>query len=149
MRGKKNAYEIIVRSHIMRIIGLLYRENILSDGEQIFSTATVQKILPTLIYVNQNYSEDINLLKISYMLGFDRSYFCRIFKSVIGARFTEYLNFVRICKPEKKLSSTDESILYISSSVGFSSVSYFNRTFKKYKNCSPSTYRATKYCKNM
>lgn len=146
---KKNAYEIIVRSQILRIIGMLYRDNILSDGEQIFSTVAVQKILPALTYVNQNYSEDIDLSEISSMLGFDRSYFCRIFKLAIGATFTEYLNFVRICKAEKKLSSTDESILDISSSVGFSSISYFNRIFKKYKNCSPSAYRATKYCRNM
>ena len=146
---KKNAYEIIVRSLILKVIGILYRNNILSDGEQIFSTAVVQKILPAMTYINENYSENIDLGEISSMLGFDRSYFCRIFKSATGATFTEYLNFVRICKAEKKLSSTDESILDIASEVGFSSVSYFNRTFKKYKNCSPSTYRTTKYCKDM
>lgn len=146
---KKSAYEIIVRSQILRIIGMLYRENILSDGEQIFSTAAVQKILPALTYVNQNYSEDIDLTDISSMMGFDRSYFCRIFKSAIGATFTEYLNFVRICKAEKKLATSNESILEISAAVGFSSVSYFNKIFKKYKNCSPSTYRATAYCNNM
>lgn len=146
---KKSAYEIIVRSHILRIIGLLYRENILSDGEQIFSTSTVQKILPALTYVNQNYSEDIDLSDISNMMGFDRSYFCRIFKSAIGATFTEYLNFVRICKAEKRLATTSDSILEISAEVGFSSVSYFNKIFKKYKNCSPSAYRATAYCSNM
>ena len=146
---KKNAYEIIVRSLILKVIGLLYRNNILSDGEQVFSTAAVQKILPAMTYINENYSENIDLSDISSMLGFDRSYFCRIFKLATGATFTEYLNFVRICKAEKKLSSTDESILDISSSVGFSSVAYFNRIFKKYKNCSPSVYRATKYCKNM
>ncbi len=146
---KKNAYEIIVRSLILKVIGLLYRNNILSDGEQVFSTPAVQKILPAMTYINENYSENIDLSDISSMLGFDRSYFCRIFKIATGATFTEYLNFVRICKAEKKLSSTDESILDISSAVGFSSVSYFNRIFKKYKNCSPSVYRETKYCKNM
>ena len=146
---KKNAYEIIVRSLIIKLIGLLYRNDILSDGERIFSTSAVQKILPAMTYINQNYSENIDLSEISSMLGFDRSYFCRIFKVATGATFTEYLNFVRICKAEKKLSTTNESILNISSSVGFSSVAYFNRIFKKYKNCSPSTYRATKYCRDM
>ena len=146
---KKSAYEILVRSQILKIIGLLYRNNILSDSEQIFSNAAVQKILPALTYVNQNYAENIDLSEISNMMGFDRSYFCRIFKSAIGATFTEYLNFVRICKAEKKLATTAESILEISAAVGFSSVSYFNKIFKKYKNCSPSAYRATVYCNNM
>ena len=82
------------------------------------------------------------------MLNFDPSYFCRIFKSAIGATFTEYLNFVRVCKAEKMLSRTNNSILDISEAVGFSSVSYFNRVFKKYRNCSPRAYRTTE-CKNI
>lgn len=146
---KNKAFEIIIRSHIIKIIGLLYREGILSDGEQVFSSAPVQKILPAMIYINQNYAEDLTLEDVSARLGFDRSYFCRIFKSATGATFTEYLNFVRICKAEKLLSTTAESILSISSNVGFCSVSYFNKLFKKYKNCSPSLYRSARYCNNI
>ena len=138
-----------MRANILKILGLLYREGILSDGEQFYASSSVQKILPALIHINQHYSEDITLEEISAMLGFDRSYFCRIFKSAIGATFTEYLNFVRVCKAEKMLSSTSDSILEISANVGLSSVSYFNRLFKKYKNCSPSFYRSARYCNNI
>ena len=146
---KNSAYEIMVRSLILKVIATLYRIGILSDSEEMFSSPAMQKVLPAITYINQNYSEDINLDDISNMLGFDRSYFCRIFKSATGATFTEYLNFVRVCNAEKKLSKSAESILDISQAVGFSSVSYFNKIFKKYKNCSPSAYRSTKYCKNM
>ena len=146
---KACAYEIMARSYILRILGFLYRENILSDGEQAYASSAVQKILPALKMINENFAEDICLEDISSLLGFDRSYFCRVFKAATGATFTEYLNFVRICKAEKLLSTTSESVLEISASVGFSSVSYFNKIFKKYKNCSPSTYRTAKYCKNI
>ncbi len=141
----KPSYEIIIRSNVLKIIGLLYRYGILSDGEQVFASASVQKILPAMEYINQHYSEEITLETVSELMGFDRSYFCRIFKSAIGATFTEYLNFVRICKSEKMLSSTSKSILDISADVGFCSVSYFNKIFKKYKNCSPSFYRTAKH----
>lgn len=146
---KKNAYEIMARSLVLKIIGTLYRTGILSNAEQVFASPTVQKILPALSAINERFAENICLDDISSLLGFDRSYFCRIFKSATGATFTEYLNFVRICKAEKLLSKTDESILDISADVGFSSVSYFNKIFKKYKNCSPSFYRSAKYCKNI
>ena len=119
--------------------------NVLVDTEEFFQTKEVQKILPALEYVNRNYSEEITLEAVSLMLGFDQSYFCRIFKMATGATFTEYLNFVRICKAEKMLSHTDSSILEISETVGFSSVSYFNRVFKKYRNCSPRSYRLAEY----
>ena len=143
------AYEIMVRSHILRIIGLLYRDKILYDSEAAFASDAVQKILPALTHINSNYNEDITLEDMSSLLGFDRSYFCRIFKLATGATFTEYLNFVRICKAEKLLATTSATVLDISADVGFSSVSYFNRIFKKYKNSSPSIYRSAKYCNDI
>lgn len=145
---KKRSYEVFVKSNIYRILGILYREGILSDSERVYNSPEVQKILPILSYVNSSYSEDITLDEVSERLGFDRSYFCRIFKAGTGATFTEYLNFVRICKAEKKLQTTKSSILEISEAVGFSSVSYFNRMFKKYRNCSPRFYRSV-LCKNI
>ena len=146
---KRDAYEIFVRSHVLGIIGYLYRNGILSNGERVYASSAVQKILPVMTYINKNYADDLALEDMSAMLGFDRSYFCRIFKSATGATFTEYLNFVRICKAEKRLSEGNDSILDISAEVGFSSVSYFNKVFKKYRNCSPSLYRSAKYASNL
>lgn len=142
---KECAYEIFVRSHVYRILGCLYRLGILTDPEQLYKSKDLQKILPAIEYINDNFAESIALDKASNMLGFDPSYFCRIFKSATGATFIEYINFVRISKAEKMLSHTNESILSISEAVGFASVSYFNRVFKKIRGCSPRTYRATVY----
>ena len=148
VKKKDPSYEMFVKAGVYRTLGYLYREGVLSDAERLTNTREVQRILPLLSYVNENFAEDITLEKASEMLGFDRSYFCRIFKSATGATFTEYLNFVRICKAEKRLQKTRDSILEVSESVGFSSVSYFNRIFRKYRNCSPSFYR-TVLCRNM
>ena len=46
---------------------------------------------------------------------------------------------------EKRLISGAGNISEISMDVGFSSVSYFNRIFKKYKGCTPSAYKKVKY----
>ncbi len=142
-------YEIMIKSSILRIIATLYRIGVLSHNEEIYNTATGQKILPALEYINQNYRELMSLEEISSMLGFNESYFCRIFKQATGTTFTEYLNFVRVCKAEKMLSQNTGSITEIAEAVGFCSVSYFNRIFKKYKNCSPGYYRHLNYCKNI
>ena len=144
---KKNSYEIFVRSGAYRVLGFLYREGALSDSERLYNTREVQKVLPILSYINNYYQENLTLDSISAKLGFDQSYFCRIFKTATGATFTEYLNFVRICKAEKLLLKTRDSILEISEAVGFSSVSYFNRIFKKYRNYSPRTYRSVICCR--
>lgn len=142
---KNVAYEMFAKARVYDILGILYRSGILSDAEQIYNSKEVQKILPALSYINDRYAEDINLTEISNQLGFDPSYFCRIFKSATGATFTEYLNFVRVCKAEKMIAKGESSILEIADAVGFSSVSYFNRIFRKYHSCSPSYYRTVQY----
>lgn len=144
-KKKDVAYEIYIRAGIYNILAYLYRANILSDAEQMYNTKEVQKILPALSHINKHYNENITLEEMSALLSFDSSYFCRVFKSATGATFTEYLNFVRICRAEKLLSSSQSSILEISEAVGFSSVSYFNRIFKKYRHCSPKHYRSMVY----
>ena len=146
---EERGYEMFIKSGIYRILGHLYREEILSDGEEMYKRKEVQKILPALAYINENYASEVDLDTVSAHLGFDPSYFCRIFKTATGATFTEYLNFVRICKAEKLLTGTQDSILEISSAVGISSVSYFNRIFRKYHSCSPRAYRSAQYCSEM
>ncbi len=139
--GKKGAFDIFVRSEVYKVLGLLYRDGILLDTESFFASKEIQKILPALEYVNKNYADNLTLEDVSNLLGFDASYFCRIFKSATGATFTEYLNFVRICKAEKLLKQSEKSVLEISEAVGFSSMSYFNRVFKRIRFCSPKSYR--------
>lgn len=143
--GKEKAYEMFVKARVYDILGMLYRGGILSDAEQMYNSKDVQRILPALSYINGNYAQEIDLAEISALLGFDPSYFCRIFKSAIGATFTEYLNFVRVCKAEKLLAKGEGTILEIADAVGISSVSYFNRIFRKYHSCSPSHYRKVQY----
>ena len=145
---QNTAYDMFVRSEIYEILGFLYRNKYLIDADDIKNNSAAQKILPVLSHINTNYHDNITLEGASEMLNFDPSYFCRIFKRATGATFTEYINFVRVCKAERMLARSDVSILDISEAVGFSSVSYFNRIFKKYKSCSPRFYRSAKYGEN-
>ncbi len=139
---KLPAADAFVRSGVLRILAHLYRNGTLYNAEEIFNTRELQKLLPAIRYINENYVENIALETVSELIGFDQSYFCRVFKSTIGTTFTEYLNFVKIYKAEERLLETRDAILDISRSVGFASVSYFNRIFKRFRSCSPRFYRS-------
>lgn len=141
------AFDFYIRSSIFGILGCLYRSGILTNAEAMYASKEVQKIHSALSYINTHYSEGITLDEISAHEGLDPSYFCRVFKGATGATFTEYLNFVRVCKAETMLARTSLGILEISEAVGFSSVSYFGRIFKRYRGCSPRTYRSAMYVK--
>ena len=139
-QNRNNAYEFYMGANMYMIIALLHRMNILFDENQIKDKKAIDKIMPVLEYVDKNYSDQLTLEGLSDLLNFNKSYFCRLFKRATNSTFTEYLNFVRICKAEKMLKN-GLGVSETAYAVGFSSLSYFNRTFKKYMLCSPSSYK--------
>lgn len=139
--NKETEYILIIKGLIYNVVALLIREGVLPHSNLTY-TEPILKVLPSIAYIEEHYSEKISLEEIAAVQRLAPSYFCRLFKKASGTGFVDYLNFVRICKSERMLSHSDKSILEISYELGFSSVSYFNRLFKKYKNCTPSEYRA-------
>ena len=138
---KGNAYEYYMMSYLQSIIARLHRSNILMDANTVFDNKSIEKIYPALEYIDKNYNENVSLDELSALLNLNQYYFCRLFKKATNTTFVEYLNFVRVCKAEKLILKSDKSISEISYEVGFASLSYFNRTFKKYKSCSPTEYK--------
>ena len=53
----------------------------------------------------------------------------------------DYLNRQRIAKACIQLDTTDDSITDVAYSNGFNDLSYFIRTFKKYKGTTPGKYK--------
>lgn len=139
--AKKTEYVMVIKGLIYNVVALLIRESVL-PASNITYTESIMKVLPSISYIEEHFNEKITLEEIASVQRFAPSYFCRLFKKASGTGFVDYLNFIRICKSERMLSHSDKSVLEISYELGFSSLSYFNRLFKKYKNCTPSEYRA-------
>ena len=137
---KPEAYAHYITANLYMIIAFLHKAKILSDDTSFGDMKLIERIMPALEYIDENYSEQISLENLSEFLNLNPSYFCRVFKKAIGSTFTEYLNFVRICKAEHLLKN-GSNISDTAYSVGFSSLSYFSRIFKNYKFCSPSEYK--------
>lgn len=135
------SYDVFIKAYVYKILALLYRNGIIKDPENVFSMRTISKVLPALEYIESHYQDEITLADLCSLLNINEFYFCRLFKQATNTTFIQYLNFVRVCKAERLLISGDKSISEISYEVGFSSVSYFNRIFKKYKFCTPSLFK--------
>lgn len=142
---KKHAFDEFIKADIHKIIAVLYRERIIKSPYSFFKSENVAKIVPVLEYIDTHYNEEITLSDLSEVMNVNESYLCRLFKKIVNTSVVQYLNFIRVCKAEKMLISTDKSISEIAYETGFSSVSYFNRTFKKHKFTTPSSYKKIKY----
>lgn len=145
---KRKNYDLFIRGYMNILLGVLYRNDITSDIRCDFDSDSMQRIYPVIEHIDKHYTQQFTLDELSHLLNMNPSYFCRLFKKATTVTPMEYINFVRIYKAENLLISTDMSVLEISMAVGFSSVSYFNRTFKKLKNTTPTAYRTILYAKN-
>lgn len=144
-QAKKPFYENYLQGCIHLLLGFLYRNGVLHNTENRFYNSAVEKVMPALTFVDDHYAEVVTLSELSELCGLSEGYFCRQFKAATDSTPMEYLNFVRIYNAEKLLVRTKRPILEISMEVGFSSVSYFNRMFRRFKSCSPKSYRHAQY----
>lgn len=105
-----------------------------------FSAYTKQAIR----YVGFHYRENISLQDIADFLKINQDYFCRIFKNDTGQTFVSYLTDYKIRKAQALLLETDVTLNDVSEMLGFSSLSYFSRVFKKETGSNPFDYRMMK-----
>ena len=139
------AYNTYIKGELYHIVGCLYRNNIIKESGFSHIKEGMNKIKDAIMYVEKSYAKQITLEEISDVVNMNPSYFCRYFKKFTGKTIMEYINFVRICKAEALLTSTNESVIEISMEAGFSSASYFNRVFKNINGMSPTEYRKIKH----
>ena len=138
LQNKDMAYDMYIKANLYMLLACFYRHGILNNTDNIFEHREINKVMPVLKHIDEHYHEQITLENAANILKFNTDYFCRLFKKATGMTFTDYLNFVRVCHAENALIFSDKSIGEISLDSGFSSISYFNRVFKKFKLISPS-----------
>ncbi len=137
--SKKPFWSDYIYNHMLMLITSLRRQGVISDQIQ-KKREEINKIRPVLEYINDNCGESLSTAQLSSMFNFNEQYFCRLFKNIVGTSPINYINFVRVSKAEKLLK-TETSLLKVANDMGFSSLSYFNRVFKKYKHYSPGEYK--------
>lgn len=92
-------------------------------------------------YINEHYSEDINLNKLSKVAFVNPSYLSKLFKEKTGENFIDYLTKVRIEKSIKLLSDPSLRLYDISEMVGYESARHFSKVFKDFMGMNPKDYR--------
>ena len=85
--------------------------------------------------------ENFGVRELSSLLGLSPSQTLRKIKANSGKSVNQYIREIRLKKAAKLLKKTDQSIAEVSYQVGFSSASYFNKSFKKYYNVTPGDYK--------
>ena len=92
-------------------------------------------------YLDINYSEPITLDTLTELTHMNKYYMAHSFAKYTGQSPIQYLNQRRMEAACTLMKDTDHSISSISSTVGFSSQSYFTQAFRKKYGMTPIKYR--------
>lgn len=91
-------------------------------------------------YVAAHYAEAIELPTVADLANLTVPAFCRYFKRMTQLTFSDFVNEYRVSQA-RRLLHTDQPVATIGSSVGYTNLSHFNKTFKAIAGQTPTAYR--------
>jgi len=92
-------------------------------------------------YIAGHCTDALSLDETARAMHVSTFYFCKIFKKAIGITFTDYLGRIRVEKAKNLLLNPHLRISEIAYTVGFQSLTHFNRIFRKITGEAPTVFR--------
>jgi AraC-like DNA-binding protein/ligand-binding sensor protein len=92
-------------------------------------------------YILGHYGDPVGLAEIARKMHASTFYFCKMFKKATDLTFTDYLGRVRVEKAKNLLLNPHLRVSEIAYTVGFQSLTHFNRVFRKLTGESPTDFR--------
>ena len=107
------------------------------------SEATIEgkDVLKNIFTKMESEYQTVSLDTIAKDFGYSKTYICVLFKKHYNSTFSAKLNEIKILHAKKMLIDTNMSIADISYKLGFESIEYFHRLFKKTSGETPNSYR--------
>ncbi|WP_150275825.1 AraC family transcriptional regulator [Paenibacillus tepidiphilus] len=137
-------YQMFVRSKVMELCGICQRSlpgipiDPVRENKRISRLKMMQDILH---FLEISYSQPLTLEETARRFNLSTFHFCRLFQSLTGTHFNQYLNTIRVRAAEEQLRSTDNTVTHIALECGYANVRTFNRAFKAIKGVTPSSLR--------
>lgn len=146
-------------SYYTRTLMLCYLQEVLLLLMQFYETRNHKTLLSDnkaaqndllseiLVYMNKHLTEQVTMEEICHEFYISRSTLQTLFKTHLNTSPKNYLLNIKLQKSKELIRENQYTISEIAYKLGFSSIHYFSRFFKKYFNTTPSAY-ARKAVKN-
>lgn len=135
-RFEEKGYITSLRGLMMQLIVTIIRHQI--NGYN--SSAQWRKVAPALEVIRKQPQLDWSIADLAKLCGYHPSYFTAIFKKTIGYSPLRYLNLERIRKAKEYLLEA-ESVEKVAELLGYTSIHYFSRSFKKITGVTPTRFK--------
>ncbi|MBO6241505.1 MAG: AraC family transcriptional regulator [Butyrivibrio sp.] len=100
-----------------------------------------RKVHQVADYIAENYDRIDSVSSLADQFYMSKAYLCRIFREVTNFTISEYINLYRIAASKQFLMNEEMSMAEIANRLGYDSLTYFERVFKKQMTVTPLQYR--------
>jgi AraC-like DNA-binding protein len=138
VRDEKAGYQQVASGILIQVLGSIISciKNKDFEGKDI-----ERKIRKARLYFRDNLDKNIDVEALASELNIGYSYFRKMFKKFTGISPVQYHLMLRLQRSKDLLGSTDMSVKEIALSLGFQSIFYFTRIFKKKMGVPPTELR--------
>lgn len=143
-REKRMYFQKRIEAALMAICIRIIRINNDSEkNKRAHEISSIHKkgIRPALDYISDEYASEIRISDLADRCCVSETHFRRLFQETMHMTPTTYINSVRIHMACAMLRKTDQSIRDVSIKSGFSTMSTFDRNFRKMLGISPYEWR--------
>lgn len=99
-KERRSGFPLMQVGLVYQLLSLLFERH--QDTRHVRPVAE-SRLRQVIEYIADHYCDNISSAGISRQFGYDESYFCRLFKSVIGVRPMEYIRVLRLEKARRLL----------------------------------------------
>ncbi|MDE7164203.1 MAG: AraC family transcriptional regulator [Clostridiales bacterium] len=140
-RHNEHGNELLIKSALFAALHHIIAFSMPKSTANAVDASNYDKLKKLLLYVRQHYGERITVKTAADICAYSCSHFMKIFKSMTGQSFTEYIIDYRLNVAANALSLSSDRIIDIAFDCGFENLSYFSRAFFGKFGVTPSTYR--------
>ena len=141
MRRRDAYYRDVVRDLVKIFLLRLLRMNEEPGTEPQTERAARPQIQPALVYIQEQFRQDIRAEDLARQCGLSEPHFRRVFREYVDMSPIDYLNAVRIREACRMMDRRDCPMDLVAAECGFASVSSFTRNFKKHMGTTPYQWK--------
>lgn len=141
MRLEDDSAMFSLRSEVLKVIIMISAKIKVDDNRDAPSVDRLGDIQKAIEYIKANYGKQINLCDMAREAAMSQSYFSNQFKVISGVSPYNYLMTVRIENALEQLKDTNKTVMAIALECGFTSITSFNKAFKKHVGVVPTDVR--------
>lgn len=99
-----------------------------------------ENIRKALQIVEKELERPIRVAELARRCGYSENYFRQFFRECMGVSPNGYINQRKLSKAKERMLYSDQNVTQIAESLGYQSIHYFSRLFKKMTGITPTEY---------